>query len=82
MKALRHMGYRVPEDVSVVGFDDIAVVEHLTPALTTVRINKEAIGSIAVKQLISRSTDLEAASVTILLQAQLIKRDSVISHTA
>ena len=82
MKALRDMGYRVPEDVSVVGFDDIAMVEHLTPALTTVRVNKEALGSIAVKQLVSRSTDLEAASVTILLQAQLIRRDSVISHKA
>src|SRR5205085_8826128 len=82
MKALRHMGYRVPEDVSVVGFDDIAVVEHLTPALTTVRINKEAIGSIAVKQLISRSSDIDAASVTSVLEVELIKRDSVLSHKA
>jgi len=82
MKALREMGYRIPEDVSVVGFDDIAMVEHLTPALTTVRINKEAIGYIAVKQLISRSSDLDAASVTSVLEVELIKRDSVLSHKA
>src|SRR5207249_5770431 len=80
MKALREMGYRIPEDVSVVGFDDIAMVEHLTPALTTVRINKEAVGYIAVKQLISRSTDLDSASVTSLLEVELIKRDSVLSQ--
>ena len=82
MKALREMGYRIPEDVSVVGFDDIAMVEHLTPALTTVRINKEAVGYIAVKQLISRSSDLDAASVTSILEVELIKRDSVLSHKA
>ena len=82
MKALREMGYRIPEDVSVVGFDDIAMVEHLTPALTTVRINKEAVGYIAVKQLISRSSDLDAASVTSVLEVELIKRDSVLSHKA
>jgi len=82
MKALHEKGYRIPEDVSVVGFDDIAMVEHLTPALTTVRINKEAMGYTAVKQLLSRSTDLDAASVTILLEVELIKRDSVIFHKA
>jgi LacI family transcriptional regulator len=82
MKALREKGYRIPEDVSLVGFDDIAMVEHLTPALTTVRVNKEALGYIAVKQLVSHSTDLDAASVTILLEVELIKRNSVISHKA
>src|SRR5438105_1379145 len=80
MKALRETGYRIPGDVSVVGFDDIDMVEHLTPALTTVRINKEALGYVAVKQLISHSTDLDAVSVTCLLEVELIKRDSVISH--
>ena len=43
---------------------------------------KEALGYIAVKQLISHSADLDAASVTILLEVELIKRNSVISHKA
>ncbi len=79
MKALREKGYRIPEDVSVIGFDDIDMVEHLTPALTTVRINKEAMGYTAVKQLLWRSTDIDAASVVSLIEVELIKRDSVLS---
>ncbi len=80
MKALREKGCRIPEDVSVVGFDDIDMVEHLTPALTTVRINKEAMGYTAVKQLLWRSTHVDATNVTSLLEVKLIKRDSVLSH--
>lgn len=80
MKALREAGRRVPEDVSLVGFDDIALVEHLTPALTTVRINKEALGSTAVKSLLNRAADFDAVNVTSMLDVQLIKRDSVTSH--
>ena len=80
MKALREVGLRIPEDVSLVGFDDLEMVEHLTPPLTTVRVNKEALGYIAVKNLISRATDMEAVSVTRVLDVELIKRESVISH--
>ncbi len=80
MKALREAGRSVPDDVSLVGFDDIAMVEHLTPALTTVRINKEALGSTAVKSLITRAADVDAVSVTSMLEVELIKRASVATH--
>ena len=80
MKALREMGRRVPEDVSLIGFDDIAMVEHLTPALTTIRINKEALGSTAVKSLLARAADFDAVNVTSMLEVELIKRDSVATH--
>ena len=82
MKALREKGYRLPEDVSVVGFDDIDMVEHLTPALTTVRVNKEALGYTAVKQLLWRSSDVEAACIVSLVEVELIKRDSVLSPSS
>jgi len=45
----------VPRDVSVVGFDDIDVAEHLIPPLTTVRVDKEAMGATAVERLVSRA---------------------------
>jgi LacI family transcriptional regulator len=82
MKALREAGLRVPEDISLVGFDDLAMVEHLTPALTTIRINKEALGSTAVKSLIARAADVDAVSVTSMLEVELIKRASVAIHNA
>jgi DNA-binding LacI/PurR family transcriptional regulator len=81
-KALREAGRRVPDDVSVVGFDDIDMAEHLTPALTTVRIHKRAIGATAVKTLIARAADPDAMPVTILLPTELIKRDSVAARRA
>jgi LacI family transcriptional regulator len=77
MKALREVGVRVPEDVSVVGFDDIDMAEHYNPPLTTVRIDKEAMGAAAVKALIARVADPEAASQTIMLEVDLIERASV-----
>lgn len=80
MKALREAGLRIPEDVSLIGFDDLEMVEHLTPPLTTVRVNKEALGYIAVKSLITRATDMDAVSVTSVLDVELIKRELVISH--
>jgi DNA-binding LacI/PurR family transcriptional regulator len=75
-KALRAAGLRMPEDVSIVGFDDIDMAEHLTPALTTVRIHKRAIGTMAVKTLIARAQDPAALPIMILLPTELIVRGS------
>ncbi|HLI08769.1 MAG TPA: LacI family DNA-binding transcriptional regulator [Ktedonobacteraceae bacterium] len=76
LKALREEGFRVPQDVSVVGFDD-DMAEYLTPALTTVRVNKEAMGATAVNTLIERFKNPGAVAKTITLGVELIKRDSV-----
>ncbi|HTI15403.1 MAG TPA: LacI family DNA-binding transcriptional regulator [Dictyobacter sp.] len=80
MKALREAGRRVPEDVSIVGFDDIALVEHLTPALTTVRVNKEALGAVAVRSLLARADDPQTIAVSHVLDVALMKRESVASY--
>ncbi len=77
LKALRDSGHRVPEDVSLVGFDDVDTSQYLSPALTTIRVNKEALGSTAVKHLLTRATDMDAVSVTSILEVELVERDSV-----
>jgi DNA-binding LacI/PurR family transcriptional regulator len=82
MKALREAGRRIPEEVSLVGFDDIDMVEHLTPALTTVRVNKEAMGSIAFKRLVSQINNPDTVSVLSMLEVELMKRDSVMRYPA
>jgi len=53
IQALGRMGKRVPEDVSVVGYDDIPLSEMLEPGLTTVRQPMQQIGAQAFKQLLS-----------------------------
>lgn len=51
MKALQEMGYRVPEDVSLVGFDDLPFSAISTPALTTLRVPNKEMGKMAVRRL-------------------------------
>ena len=51
LSALRAAALRVPEDVAVVGFDDIPIAEYVSPALTTVRVSIARLGARAAEQL-------------------------------
>ena len=75
LKALRENGYRVPEDVSVVGFDDLGFSAFLTPPLTTVSAPTETVGRIAMEQLFSLFDKQFPEDVT-LLPTELITRRS------
>jgi DNA-binding LacI/PurR family transcriptional regulator len=57
IRTLLAHGLRVPEDVAVVGFDDIETGRYSTPTLTTVSPDKAAIARLAVERLIGRLTD-------------------------
>jgi LacI family transcriptional regulator len=52
MSALRDARVRVPRDIAVTGFDDIAISQYLSPALTTVRVDAYELGELAVHQLL------------------------------
>ncbi len=76
IKALKKAGYRVPEDISVIGFDDIPFAAINSPTITTMRVPKKAIGSITVAQLhmmIARETPIYQ---TTRVQGELIIRHS------
>jgi DNA-binding LacI/PurR family transcriptional regulator len=75
LRALRDAKLRVPEDVSVVGFDDIALAEHFDPPLTTVRLPAHALGAAAGRALMDRVAGRPVEHRT-LLPTQLIVRDS------
>jgi DNA-binding LacI/PurR family transcriptional regulator len=81
LKALREAGLHVPKDVSLIGFDDIALIEHLTPALTTIRVDTEAMGTIAMQRLVSLVREPIGISISSMLEVELIERESVSVQT-
>jgi LacI family repressor for deo operon, udp, cdd, tsx, nupC, and nupG len=50
-------GVRIPEDVSVMGFDDVALSAYFHPSLTTIRQDRDQIGRVAATTLLSRMRD-------------------------
>ena len=80
IKAFREAGYRIPEDVAVVGFDNSALCELLDPPLTTVNVPKQAMGRQAVMRmhalLVSQySQDKEPTKIA--MATSLVRRGSV-----
>lgn len=51
LRAARRLGLRVPEDLAVVGFDDVPEAAYFYPSLTTVRQNPKALGALAVERM-------------------------------
>jgi DNA-binding LacI/PurR family transcriptional regulator len=81
IRALREADIRVPEDVSVVGFDDVSLARHLTPQLSTVHAPIEEAGREAVKQLL-RSIRGEPTERLVRLSTKLVIRRSCGCHGA
>lgn len=76
MKAIRDRGLQVGVDISVIGFDDIAMANHVTPSLTTVRQNKEKMGAQAALALVDLIDMNENKPSIFLIETELIIRDS------
>lgn len=76
IKALKELGYRVPEDISVVGFDNMTFSEMTDPPLTTVQIPKHMLGVIAANTIIDMKKE-PGGIMKIELGTDLILRKSV-----
>jgi len=74
--AAREMGLRVPEDISIVGFDNVDTARTTTPTLTTVHVHKAWLGIIGVRHLLDRSQNLEQPKILTRIATQLIVRES------
>lgn len=75
-KALLESGYNIPQDVSIVGFDDICTAQFLTPSLTTTKVYTDFMGETAVYTLLERLKNGRTMSKKIVLPVKLIIRDS------
>lgn len=77
LRGLREAGLRVPEDVSLVGFDNTALAAHLQPPLTTVDHTVTEIGRLAVAFLLDRAEGRYTGPTRqVIIQPQLVLRES------
>jgi LacI family transcriptional regulator len=76
IKALKEAGLRIPEDISVMGFDDIQYSRITNPPLTTMRIPRKTIGTMAVQRLRRRINEPRSYDIKIKIGAKLMVRKS------
>lgn len=76
LRALHEAGRDVPRDVSVVGFDDVPEARFLTPSLTTVRQDFDALGRTSLELLVAAMANAESSDINVVLTPELIVRES------
>jgi LacI family transcriptional regulator len=76
LRELRDAGLRVPEDVSVTGFDNIRLTEVCSPSLTTLHIQRERIGRLMFEAISEASSSGEACRRRIVLDPEFVVRES------
>ncbi len=76
LNVMQEKGFRVPDDISVVGFDDLDELKYAYPGLTTVRVNREEVGEKLATLLFDYLTTPKMPPVQRILPTQLVIRDS------
>lgn len=79
MATAQALGRRMPQDLSVIGFDNIEHASSVMPPLTTMHVDKAGMGRLAVQLLADRVQFPDSEKITTLLQPRLIERGSVLA---
>lgn len=76
VRALQCFGYRVPQDISVIGFDDISTASLCSPPLTTMAVSRSQLGSLAIERLLARIHGDPQPPLWIQVSTHLVERES------
>jgi LacI family transcriptional regulator len=76
IRAVQDQGRCVPEDISIIGYDDTYIAVNTRPALTTMHVDTLAMGRAAVRLLSLRMDNPESARMTLTIHATLVERES------
>ena len=76
MRALKEHGYKIPEDISIIGFDNMPLCDITEPPLTTIAVPKQQFGALAAEQLINHIIDGGGLITRTQLSPSLIERKS------
>jgi DNA-binding LacI/PurR family transcriptional regulator len=74
--AAKEKGLLVPDDISIIGMDDIPISQYTSPSLTTIRSPSYQMGSISANLAIDKAIDPETPPKRVVLPVELIMRDS------
>ncbi len=79
INAMSKFGLSVPQDISVIGFDDMPVSAHMNPPLTSIRIHNRRIATLAVEMLTAkiRRDEPSKENLRCLVSVDLMERESV-----
>lgn len=76
LQACAQLGRKVPDDLAVVGYDDIRLAALVTPPLTTCRVRREQLGQLAIRLLLDRINNPAENHKKIVVQPELVIRAS------
>jgi len=76
LKCLKEKKIKVPEQIALVGFDDVDIAVQTEPRLTTIKVDKEDIGAMAIKTIVEMINTNRKIQGQILVPVQLIVRES------
>lgn len=76
MQAIQEAGLKIPEDISVIGFNDVSVAKYVSPSLSTVKVETEWMGELAVSTILELAKEFSTVPRKITLGTKLIQRDS------
>ena len=74
---LQELGIHVPDDISIIGFDNIVTGNFTTPPISTIHVDRTSLGKIAVQLLINRINNPERALIRTIVGTSLVERASV-----
>ncbi|PSU95195.1 transcriptional repressor PurR [Photobacterium leiognathi subsp. mandapamensis] len=77
INAANEVGIQIPEQLSIIGYDDIHIAKFMSPSLTTIHQPKYRLGQAAVETLLTRLDEPETAPRIIELEPTLVERNSV-----
>lgn len=79
IRAIHDLGLRVPDDISVIGFDDITAAAYISPSLTTIRQPLTEMGRFAARCIVNRLNQAEEFQEQVAFEPELIVRESTAS---
>lgn len=76
MQSIQTAGLRIPEDIEVIGFNDVSVAKYVSPALSTIKVETEWMGELAVSTILDLAKEFSPVPRKIMVATKLVQRES------